>query len=250
MASKPQQIPLAGFVGQSPETTLADGRTLSAGEVTDLAFGEYAENNRRLAALRGEPEPDEAKGREAWNALSDEIRNDWCSVTVHNLDNAITENSAQADLANALGTVGTTAEQQLGAALIDAALTEVKALAKPWQQMTADQQSDVLERITNQVRSAVGDAIRLLATRGGHHVVCELESITVKKGTKAALAIPKDAVDQDLVDAVGQKVILVVGAMAPVAAITQPKPDPNQGDLLAARDIGGGDNGLANQAEG
>lgn len=197
----------------------------------------------------------------AWNDLEEGDRYRWCLEALDAANLASQATGAAADAANVMDTVGDVAGKHLGAALIDAALTEVKALARPWQQMTEDQQDDVLERITSQVREAVGDTIRMLATRGAAHLVCELEQVTIKKGAKATLAIPKGEIDQDLLDAVGQSVILVVGSeLAAAGDIPKPAADPDQADLLGQAHLGSGvggdggpdgsqDDGLANHSD-
>ena len=225
MAPKKNDAPLYGYEGQPPEYTLANGNTLPAGDLVEQSAKRYHDANPGL---------DASQVALAWNNLDDARRRDWCSDTLEKLNAEAQAAGQAADVVNVMDTVGTVAEKQLGHALIDAALSEVKALARPWQQMTHDQQDEVLERITRQVREAVGDTIRLLATKGATHLVCELEQITVKKGAKAVLVIPKGAFGDDLLDAVGQQVILVVGPELKGAAdIPKPQADDDQGDLLA-----------------
>lgn len=227
MAPK-KDAPLYGYEGQPPEYQLANGNTLGAGDLVEQAAKRYHEANPGL---------DASQVSMAWNNLEDARRRDWCEDTLDKLNADAQAASQAADQVNVLDAVAPSAEKQLGAALIDAALTEVKALARPWQQMTADQQDEVLDRLHRQVRDAVGETIRLLSTRGAHHLVCELEQITVKKGAKAVLVIPKGAFGDDLLDAVGQQVILVVGPeLKP--EVPRPQADPDQGDLLAQ--VGGG----------
>lgn len=225
MDSNPSGTGLYGYSGQPAFVTLADGRELSAGEVIGRAFADYREIN---------PDLSETEARQAWNAMLEASRRVFVTGCLVEWNSALQDGAAAVDAANPLTqAVVADAHALLGTALVDAALTEVKALARPWQQMTADQQSAVLERITGQVRAAVGDTIRLLQTEGRVHIVAELESITVKKGAKATLDIPKGELDQDVLDAVGQSVILVVGpALTAAQDIPTPKPDPDQRSLL------------------
>lgn len=225
-----KNTPLYGYEGQQPEYTLANGGTLPAGDLVELASQRFHKSHPGL---------DASQVAMAWNNLEDEDRRSWCQGTLAQVNTEQADSAAAVDAVNVMDTVGATAAKHLGAALIDAALTEVKALARPWQQMTETQQDDVLERITSQVRDAVGETIRMLATKGATHLVCELEQITVKKGAKAVLVIPKGAFGDDLLDAVGQQVILVVGPELDAAGdIPKPRPDPDQADLLAQ--VGGG----------
>lgn len=238
---KQQQTPLFGYADQPTTYTLADGQELSAGEVVEQAAHRYHLANQGL---------DASQVPAAWNNLDDATRRRFCDGVIELRNEELAAGAATVDQANVLDAVGNTAGAQLGAALIDAALTECKALQRPWQQMTEDQQSEVLERITRQVREAVAETIRTLATNGQAHIVCELESITVKKGAKATLDVPKGELDQDLLDAVGAQVILVVGSTLGAARdIQAPKPTPDQGNLLDQANLGNGDNGLVQHSD-
>lgn len=224
MTAKKNAPALYGYEGQAPEYKLANGNTMPAGELVDLAAAAYHAANPGL---------DASQVALAWNSLDDVERRDYCHQALAAANTASEATSAAADSVNVLGTVGETAAKHLGAVLIDAALQEVKVLARPWQQMTESQQDDVLERITSQVRDAVADTIRMLATRGATHVVCELEQITVKKDAKAVLLIPRAGIGDDLLDAVGLQVILVVGpSLDDARNIPKPKAEPDQADLL------------------
>lgn len=230
---------LFGYPGQPSHYTLADGRTITAGELVARALAKVYPREFTEDALAT---PEE------WNAESDDQRRGFCERALEDWNAELEGGAAAVDagLAAAIVAEGT---ELLGDALIDAALTEVKALARPWQQMTEDQQREVLERITAQVRAATADTIRLLQTQGRAHIVCELESITVKKGAKATLDVPKGELDQDLLDAVGQSVILVVGpALSAAKDIQAPKPDPDQRSLLDSR-AQSGDNGLVQHSD-
>lgn len=238
MADKKTKADLHGSDGLAEFTRLDDGREVSAQAVVEAGFAEFCKT-----ATRESP----SELATIWNGASDEFRAHWCGVGISALEAAALESATAIDVDNVLGL---TASERLGADLIDAALTEVKALQRPWQAMTEDQQSDVLERITGQVKAAVKATIRLLATKGHAHITCELESITVKKGAKATLDIPKHMLDQGLLDAVGQHVILVVaGSLDEADDIPTPRADPDQADLLARAHLGNGDNGMADQAD-
>lgn len=222
----PQKItgPLFGYTGQPPEYLLPNGNTLAAGDLVE----------RAAARFHGaHPGLDASQVGAAWNDLPESDRQAWCLEELRAIDSASKAASESVDLANTLATVGKSAAKMLGADLIDAALSEVKALQRPWQQMTETQQDEVLERLTSRVRAAVGDTIRMLATRGAANITCELESISIKKGAKATLVVPKGELDQDLLDAVGQTVLLVIGSpMDEAKGIPQPAADPTQRDLL------------------
>ena len=238
---KKESTPLFGYADQPATYPLADGTELNAGEAVEQAAHRYHLANPGL---------DESQVPAAWNNLDDATRRRFVEGVVELRNEELAAGAAVVDTANVLDAVGADASKQLGACLIDAALTEVKALQRPWQQMTEDQQRDVLERITSQVRAAVGDTIRLLATNGRDHIVCELESITIKKGAKATLDVPRAGLDEALLDAVGAQVILVVGgSLGAAKEIQTPKPDPDQGNLLAQANLGNGDDGLVQHSD-
>lgn len=217
--------PLLGYVGQEPTIKLADGRELSAGDVVAEGFKVFQE--------AGEADGMEWT-REQWNSLEDDARRTWCEDAVAQLNEVIRNAGLVADSANVMDAVGTIAERQLGHDLIQAALEQIKRLERPWQAMNQEQQQRVLDRLTDGVRDAVRETVQTLATRGHQHVVCELEQFTVKKGAKATLTIPKGSVSEELLDAVGQPVILVVAAsLDEPAAIKAPRAEPDQGDLLS-----------------
>lgn len=213
MDSKPTG--LFGYKGQPEETTVA-GRIVTAGEATQLGFESYADTH---------PGTEVAE----WNALHEETRRAAIAIALDVLEDTADANALSIGLAPLAKTAG----ELLGMNLIDAALTECKALQRPWSQLTEDQQRDVLERITAQVKSAVGETIRTIVTSAQPHIVCELESITIKKGAKATLSIPTAGLSEALIDACGQPVLLVIGGQLQAPRdIQTPRPDPSQATLL------------------
>lgn len=211
---------LYGYDGQPPSYTLKDGREVTAQDATQAAADFYAK-------MTGLP-------IETWNTLDDLDRKANVAEAIAQMNDVLEDNAHTADTANVIEAVGDYAARNLGAVLIDAALTEVKTLERPWHQMTEKQQQAIYDRITQTVREAVGDTIRTLATQERTHVVCELEQITIKKGAKAVLEIEKGSMSQMLTDAVGQPVILVIGGdLKAGMAIVAPRAEPDQADLLA-----------------
>lgn len=235
---------LLGYNGQPPEHVAKDGRTIPAGDLVDQASQRY---------LAANPGLDESQRGTAWNNLEDARRRDWCEDTLDAINDAAAVATGQVDVAKTVATAGAQAADKLGKALIDAALTECKALAKPWHMMTEDDQRDVFERITSQVKEAVAVTIVDLATMGNAHVVCELEQITVKKGAKLVLTMPASELREDLLESVGMAVILVVGGtIGAHREIEAPAPESKQLDLLASAHLGngvGGDGGPAGAAD-
>lgn len=214
---------LHGYIGQPATYTLADGRELPAGELVDLAFDAYV----------GDSPTEQQLGVAAatWNGLTDAQRQAKCEEQLEAMNATAEANAKATDVAAVLGTVGETVSRNLFAELIDAGLQELKSLQKPWAQLSQRQQQEVLERLTARVKSVGSDLIRDLATRMHPSVVCELEQVTVKKDAKATLAIPKGEIDQDLLDAVGGPVLLVVCSLAEIKEMQAPLADPDQAAL-------------------
>lgn len=215
--------PLMGYTGQEQEYRLADGRTIHAGELVEAAADAYH---------AAHPGLDASQVALAWNALTDEDRNAWCIKAFDAMDAAAVANAAAADAANVLGTIGNQVARNLFEDLIDASLTEVKQLPKPWPAMSESEQRDTLERITNRVKHAGAQLIRDLATKMHPAYTCDLKQVTVKKDAQIVLEIAKGGIDQDLLDAVGGPILLVVARLDDVKAVKAPEPEPDQGDLL------------------
>jgi hypothetical protein len=216
--------PLMGYTGQAPIVVLADGSELQAGDLVDRAFDKFRRQN---AATNGP-----LLSADDWNDLPEDFRASWCSEIVDDLNAAIAANAAAADATNVLGTIGHQVARNLFEDLIDACLTEVKQMAKPWPGMSESEQRDTLERITNRVKHAGAQLIRDLATKMHPAYTCDLKQVTVKKDAQIVLEIAKGAIDQDLLDAVGGPILLVVASLDDVKAVKAPEPEPDQGDLL------------------
>lgn len=217
-------VSLMGFAGMGPEFNLRT-RVMGAGElIAEHAIPLYHADHPGL---------DASQLPLAWNALPDAARKGYCLRAFHNLEDAITAAAALDDQRSVTATLVPAVEARLGDSILDVIVENMKALPRPWQSMTADQQDAVLERATLRVRDAVKDTIRALSTRGHRHIVANLDQITVKKGAKATLSIASSLLDQDLLDAVGQPVMLVLaGDLSEADQIQQPPADPDQRDLL------------------
>lgn len=214
----------AGYAGMEPEFTLASGRVISAGEL----IAEHALPLYHQAF----PGLDESQVPAAWNAASDVERKGYCIQAFDALDQAAQQAAAVDDQRSLLATVAPRAELVLGDGLMDVVLQELRALTKPWQTLTEDQQETILERATQRVREVARLTVRELAARGTHHIVATLEQITIKKGAKAVLAIPAHLIDENLTESVQQQVILVLaGELKAADEIKQPQADLQQPGL-------------------
>jgi hypothetical protein len=219
-----EQAPaLMGYTGQQQEVTLADGRTIHAGDLVEAAVDAYH---------AAHPGLDASQVPLAWNAMTEEDRRAWCASALEMMNATAEANAAATDAANVLGTVGHQVSRNLFEDLIDACLTEVKQMAKPWPAMSESEQRDTLERITNRVKHAGAQLIRDLATKLHPAYTCDLKQVTVKKDAQIVLEIAKGGIDQDLLDAVGGPILLVVASLDEVRGVKAPEPEPDQGDLL------------------
>lgn len=236
MAKKPQ-TPALGYVDQPPAYDLGAGHEVSAGDATAATANEWCD--RTCLTL------------ESWNALPDGERREFIEEWVAGEKDAIAEELAKL-APSPMDAVAESAERDLGANLIEAALEQIRVLPRPWQAMPEKEQQDVLDRLAARVQGAVRDAILTLATRGHRYITCQLEQLQVKDKAKASLILPNSAVDEGMVEAVGGRVILIVATNFDAAdGIKAPRAEPDQADLLdqVARGMGGGDDDAGDMAQ-
>lgn len=121
---------------------------------------------------------------------------------------------------------GDTMTGDLMACLID----EFKAAPDVWQKMPEDHQQDLIYRVQKRVQEAVRIAVEIIASDNRPTIVATVESVTVKDGIKAVVALPKsDAQRHELFDAAGMAVLLIVGGAAGYyGGADQVQPDPDQ----------------------
>lgn len=79
------------------------------------------------------------------------------------------------------------ARETLTGDLRDAALQWIRALPKPWAQLTEDDQTNVIDSITKRAIEAARTAVELIAAGGRRVIQAEVESVTVKDGLKATM---------------------------------------------------------------
>ena len=155
----------------------------------------------------------------------------------HALNNLLAEDGETATLETADGEVLATfgaattiaADTMLGdlmACLID----ELKTAPDVWQKMPEHQQQDMIYRVQQRVQSAIHEAVQIIASDNRPTIVATVESVTVKDGIKAVVTLPKsDAQRQELFDAAGMAVLLIVGGAAGYyGGSDQVKPDLDQ----------------------
>ncbi|MFC4161979.1 ribosome modulation factor [Chitinimonas lacunae] len=103
----------------------------------------------------------------------------------------------------------------IGADLLGALLQELKLLPKPWDQLSAAKQDDVIERLRNRVDSNIKMAVHLIASEGRTVVTGDLDKITIKDGAQAVIKVGRGAPSlHELYEAQGKAVLIVVADAA------------------------------------
>jgi len=222
--SKQSPLSLLGYPGMEPEFTLADGRTIPAGDL----IGEHA----LPLYHKANPGLDQSQLQAAWNGLTNAERTGFCIQAFDKLD-AASEQSAAYDAQRTLITdIAPKAELQLGDGILDVIVQAMQRLRAPWHMLREDEQDEILEFVTARVRGVAKDTVRTLAARGTHHIVATLDQITIKKGAKLVLSIQAAQIDEHLTESVQQQVILVLApALDEAEAIEPPPADPQQKGL-------------------
>lgn len=113
--------------------------------------------------------------------------------------------------------------------LTQALLSEIRDLPQPWHSLSEDRQQAVIDRLHSQVSAAVSQAIAHIAAGGNKRIAASLEQITARDGIKAVLTLgARDPSRHDLLDSVGQAVLIVVPPAELIEASPPPRAEPNQ----------------------
>jgi hypothetical protein len=106
-------------------------------------------------------------------------------------------------------------------------LDRVKHIQKPWQQMSEQEQRDMIFAAEDAAGNLVRNAVRIIAAEGRKVITAQLEQVTVKDGIKAVCTLSKhDPFRHELVDAQGKDVLIVVAdASAHMGQQDDAKPD-------------------------
>lgn len=118
--------------------------------------------------------------------------------------------------------------------LMDLVLTELRLVEKPWQQLSEDQQAEILYRAERRVKAATRKAIDILAAGDTLSVKAEVESVTFKDGAKAVLkCVGPTTGFHDLADCTkeGTHVLVVVPDDAVLHQEHDHQADPDQGTM-------------------
>lgn len=90
-------------------------------------------------------------------------------------------------------------------------LDRIKHLPRPWQQMSEQEQRDLIYSAEEAAADLVRRTVRIIAAEGRIAITAQLEQVTVKDGIKAVVTMSKhDAFRHELVDAQGKDVLIVV----------------------------------------
>ena len=99
----------------------------------------------------------------------------------------------------------------VGRDLLQALITELKLLPKPWAALTKAKQDDVIDRLRARVENQIKMAVHVLASDGRTTITADLEQVTAKDGIKAQFKISQASQGRhDLFDSVGRACLIVL----------------------------------------
>ncbi|MFG8095786.1 cell division protein FtsK [Pseudomonas aeruginosa] len=127
----------------------------------------------------------------------------------------------------------------LGKSLLQGLIQEIRILPDVWQKLSEAKQTDVIERLEQQVRNAATIAVHTIAGAERETVYGKLESIAAKDKMKAVIVVNHSSPNKhDLLDAVNEDCLLIIGGAAKfLDGMKDVKADPDQNPL----DLNGGD---------
>ena len=126
------------------------------------------------------------------------------------------------------GTRSIARETMLGD-LMNSMLDEVKAIPDVWQKLPQYKQDQVLARIEGRSRTILGRVVEIIAADARPSIPANVESVTVKDGIKAVLAVSRSSPQRhDLVDAQGSAVMIVIADAEPYTGGDKPKSQKDQ----------------------
>ena len=109
-----------------------------------------------------------------------------------------------------LETIRTIAGDTLAGDLMDNILDVVRALPKPWQQMTEDEHTETIKNIRTRCEYMVGQTVHILARRNHAAVRVKVDSVNFKDGVKMTASMGKVDGAHYLADATGETVVVVL----------------------------------------
>lgn len=113
--------------------------------------------------------------------------------------------------------------------LMHSILDEVKAIPDVWQKLPQYKQDQVLARVEGRSRTIIGRIVEIIAADARPSIPASVESVTVKDGIKAVLAVSRSSAQRhDLVDAQGSSVLIVIADAEPYTGGDKPKSQKDQ----------------------
>ena len=102
------------------------------------------------------------------------------------------------------------AAEDMSYELLSALIMQVRMLPKPWDQMPKAKQDEVIDSFKKTIRTAVNEAVKLIASNDRVTIEGDLEQVTIKDGVKAQITVSKNAENlSELFEAVGSPVLIV-----------------------------------------
>lgn len=125
------------------------------------------------------------------------------------------------------------ASETLTGDIRDAMLDRIKALKKPWAQMSEADQRDLVHGLNSAAFELVRGAVEIIAQDGRTVIRASLESATVKDGIDAKIHLAKsDPMRHELLDAVGSLVLIAIASTDPYRGERKPaETDPDEPPL-------------------
>lgn len=122
------------------------------------------------------------------------------------------------------------AEETFLGDLMRIVIDQVKAIQKPWEQLSESDQETYLNSVRLQCEAAVKKAINIIAAQGMVTIVADVDSVTFKDGIKAVLKVGSHVAGRhDLADAEGKAVLLVVSSAEDLINENElPEAEPDQ----------------------
>jgi len=108
------------------------------------------------------------------------------------------------------------ADGTLGTKLLGTLMHYVRNEQKPWQQLSADEQTQVLEMMQERIDDCLKAGVVTILAAGLDRVQGNLKSITAKDGVRAIIDVTPESAQSlhDLVDRVGSTVVIVLAGPA------------------------------------
>lgn len=116
--------------------------------------------------------------------------------------------------------------------LTTALVDRIRGMQKPWQQMSEEEQTNLIWGLRDAVNSMVRGVVQTIAADGRNVIVAELEKVEVKESMKCVLTMSKrDENRLELIDATGSTVLVVLAGATEYLGGDNPVADKDQNKL-------------------